>query len=201
MKTLDILKSLGIISILAIIAFSAWYYEIHQVVKWGSLKWIRTTLYSPWLVAVCTALAVVVPFVVFKKININNRTIIVTILLFILSIASYHIGEVGFKSWMSGLVIIVLLVVICGLVFFMVIHFLLHKISWFYVLGVWLAILGCFFMSTQLDSNWIDAIKLGYPFFFIVLNMGVVSTIAAYFATTKESETEFEDILDAPLSV
>jgi hypothetical protein len=102
--------------------------------------------------------------------------------------------------WAFGSTVIIPLAIVVGILFYVLVNFL-HRISLLYILGVWLAIVGTFFFSVQLHSSFVEAVKLGYPFFFIVLNMGLMATLTAYFVKQKDVAIEFEDILDAPLGI
>ncbi len=201
MKNIHFLKSSVFSLVLALTAYGIWSFEIHQIIGWQSVKWLYRPLISPWLIALIAAIAAISPFLIYKKVQINSKTILAAVILFGVGILSYYFAEMGFKMWFGGLYILVSVVALSGLVFYLTTHFLIKKIKAIYILGVWAAIIGSYFFSIALSPNWVDAIKLGYPFFFIVLNVGVVSTFVAQWATVKETDKAFEEVLDMPLGI
>ena len=99
----NVLKSLGITTILAFLAVGIWRAEMTYIVGWKGLNWIYDYLFSPWAITFLVVLATLTPFYIGKEDFSFNRLIKPFALLFTLGIVSYHIAKVQFFHLMFGM--------------------------------------------------------------------------------------------------
>ena len=191
-------KSLALTLLLAVSAFAIWTYEIRYIVGWESTKWVYVNLFSPFIIALLTAFSAIAPFYILKKERLNSPAILGTIILFSIGIGSYFFTKTVLMDLFRGshLLEVSGILLANGAVFYLVISKLIRKIHPFYAISIVLAIIASTVFSTFAHYNFVEGIKIGYPFFFIVFNIGLVSTLTARFSKQKVAFREFEEVLD-----
>lgn len=170
---------------LAIIAFLAWRFEMTFIVGWQGLDWVYSFLYSPSLITILVTLATLLPFYIARKRVIDTKIAIPIFLLFVTGILSYYIASIVLRlgPWAPQILYLSIVVLVNAIIFYFTLVYFVQKVSILYILGVIVAIIAVAPLSDFLD---LDIVKAGVPFFWIVFNMGIVSTLAAKFAQEKQ---------------
>ena len=186
-----ILKSLVITTILAFLALVIWRAEIIYRVGWASLDWIyKYYLISPTVITFLVVLATLAPFYIEKK-EINfNHLIKPFVALSIIGIVSYYVARIPMFSLLFGNnpYILISIALLNGGLFYFIINKTVANVPILYGFLVILAVVAPLFQSLLFNGSPVDSIKEGYPFFFIVFNLGVLSTFAAYYLNKPKIE-------------
>lgn len=177
---------------LSLLAWLCWLLEILFVKGWYSLSWLNGELYSPYFGLLLAAYTFLLPF---KFTGIATKKLILPFfLLLIVNAICYEIGKhlcylmyCRFCFWTTeGIVIIFslafLLFPFMGFFYWLIATKLLRKIKKINILYISLFVFGAIvlsnitiYMSTGFgnQTGWVDAVKMGYPVFWMLFALGV----------------------------
>lgn len=186
-------KSLLLILALALLSIALWLIEILAVKGWSGLNWLNGRRYTPYVIGFLSAVAFVIPFV-FNGTRISNKLLLAFVSIYAISILCYEAGRIlnyiAYSRFMFVTILEVKPFVFTALILFPVLGFscwlitdklirktkeqLILYISLIAVLAIPLSLLTIH-LNTGFGSQtgWIDAVKMGYPFFWITLLMGI----------------------------
>jgi hypothetical protein len=194
---------LGIL-VLAILSEALWLYEIVVRIGWGSLLWLKEDLFSPIAICFCAGTAYILPFIIKYK-QIDSKVILTWLSFVFLNITAFYFGEAVLKNLFSAIIASLSLAAnirmrLFGLsavgIFAFGYHFMtthlimkvrkqqaaLFLISVFlmFVLGIATVI---FIPGYGYNSNLTDAVKMGYPQFWICILLGLSGALTmVYFS-------------------
>ena len=204
---------LGIL-LLATLAEAVWLYEIIVKLGWASLAWLKKDLFSPYAICLCAATAYLLPFIV-KYRQIDGKVILTWLSFFLLNISVFYIGESVLRHLFSPLIALLsfgdsLLMRFFGLFAACVFAFGYFFITQKLIMKVHKQQVALFFLSIFLmfvlgsitvfvipgfgrGESIVDAIKMGYPQFWICILLGLSGILTiTYFSNEKEDSIEHE---------
>lgn len=204
---------LGILG-LALLAYALWLVEINYLIGWEGTEWLAHTHYSVFVIAALVVLAYLLPLrllahkplVVLAKAGIELYFVtLAAYLLEKLVLLTLYTQFYGFlnRDWLLILQVLVLAMTVLS--FYFVTQRWLQSLRWQQTLVFGAAMLLPYplsVLSARLLFNFsknpafLDAIKWGYPFFWITLLMGIAGLIATKNFTKKVAFPVQEDILD-----
>lgn len=203
----EIRQALTGILLLAILAQALWLYEIVVRIGWANLAWLRKDLISPLGVCFCAATAYLLPFVVKYK-QIDGKVILTWLSFICVNIAVFYIGEAVLKNLFSPLIALLsfgkslkmrffglLAVSIFAFGYYIITHKLIFNVRKqqlaLFPLSVFLMfVLGS--ISVFLIPGFgngesiVDAVKMGYPQFWICLLLGVTGILTVIYFSDEE---------------
>ncbi|GJM36206.1 MAG: hypothetical protein DHS20C18_52070 [Saprospiraceae bacterium] len=212
----SILRPLILIIVLAVLANILWFYEIVERIGWPGLDWLSERHYSIYVINLLVIIAYLSP-VYFAKKPAWEKLILTCIELYALGMVAYLIAKAvlytifgsmfTFLNLYSTLAILVLIPFLTAMSFYLVTQRQLYSVSRWVVVPLFLSMSlpiflagGTLQMFRGFDQGIIqyapEAVKIGYPFFWITLLMGICSLLSLSFyqkATVKPSQP---DILD-----
>lgn len=194
MTTGRIWISLIIIFVFSILGLGLWLYEIVEIKTWFGLNWLSEPLYSPFLAALFAVFAFMTPFIVNKQLTIKKALVSISIL-YTINIICFQIGkQLCFEMysrffWFSETTSNTLLIPIKGLFLFIFLGFAYwlttyklikenKKINLFFITVLLLLTIPLSLLTIQINTgfgsgtNWVDAVKMGYPIFWISMLLG-----------------------------
>lgn len=184
--------------VLSVAGNAIWLYEINNCIGWHSLAWLHVHLVSPYIIALFTVSAFILPLIFKNKINYLEVLLAVS-LLYLTSIILYKIGKdlcfFLYRFMAPPVLLISILVVSCIVVFF-ILGFTYWAVSNRLLVAnkkrniILIAIMGLLSIPAAWATvyilpgfgccnDWVDAVKMGYPVFWITLLLGISSIIIA----------------------
>lgn len=178
-------KTLGVIFILALISNSLWLFEITKRVGWQGDMWLQKDLFSPIVIAILAALAFVTPFWMSYR-KIDGRIVLTTLTFCMINLSTYFLTSMILRgayfqpnAFLHFLKIIVLALFIGG--YFYVTDQLImplnkKNIGLFGISAVaiivfsWVSVF--LFKGFGIGTSFLDAFKMGYPFFWLCVLLG-----------------------------
>lgn len=204
----EIKQALIGILLLAILAEALWLYEIVVKIGWTGLNWLKGDLYAPWGICACAATAYILPFIV--KYRLIDGKVILTWLSFIfLNIAVFYFGETVLKKLFSPLIALLsfgesIKIRLFGLFAVSIFAFGYHQMTNQLILKIRkqqvvlfiLAVVLMFVLGNMTvfvirgfgqGSSLVDAVKMGYPQFWICILLGLSGILTVvYFSDGEE---------------
>jgi hypothetical protein len=203
----EIIKSAIGILLLGMLAEALWLYEIQVHIGWASLNWLRNDLFSPLGVGFCAATAYLLPFIV-KYRQINGKVVLTWFSLICLNIAVFYFGEAVLKSLFSRLSFILSLGQSLKIRFFGLFAVGLFSFGYYLItdkliIKVRKQQLVLFILSTLLmfvlgnitvffihgfgnRDALVDAVKMGYPQFWICILLGLSGILTLVYFSEEE---------------
>ena len=187
--------SIAIILIAAILNISFWLFEILVIKKWASLNWLKPPLYAPYAIVLLTTLAYLAPIQLHYRASRINWLISVGGL-YLFSLAEFHAGKqlcyaLYSRYWIITKIDLAIGCTAIGLLFSGLAaacafssRQLNRKISYkpiFVNAVLFICVIPLSLLSIKLipgfgaGSGWIDAVKMGYPAFWITILIGVAA--------------------------
>lgn len=208
------IKSLIFTLVLALIANALWLVELLQVIGWEGMDWVSYLHYSVFIIALFAVAAYVLPFRWIHHISWMQigqaalETYPATVVAFFLAKTILFSIYTRLYGYLNGNMLLLLLVVVVLLISFSI-HFVtkksLRRVRWghgFFVAAgivtvVPLSIMTVrFFPGFSEEASFVSAVKMGYPFFWIVVMMGVLGLRTAMWKPEIDVPVTQEDILD-----
>jgi hypothetical protein len=187
-------RSSLIIFLLALTANILWLSEICLVKGWAGLQWLNGTLYSPYLSTLLCVMSFTTPFLLSGT-RFNTKFVFSAALLFLCSLFLYEAGHIineivysRFSVFISAtnrdlLVYTTLcLFPLLGFSYWLITDKLIRKnretnlllICIITALVIPLSLLTiCLYSGFGSQTGWVDAVKMGYPVFWMTLLMGI----------------------------
>ncbi|MDX1940833.1 MAG: hypothetical protein SFU99_09805 [Saprospiraceae bacterium] len=208
------IRSLIIAVIFGVLSNALWLAEIKLIVGWEGLGWLSYIHYSVFIIALFSVLSYVMPFYFIRDISRRQfwqatlEMYPATLVAFFLaktilfSIYTQFYGYLNSNSLLALLLVVVLLIAFS-------IHFItkktLHRVRWghglFIALGM-VTVVPLSILSVELfpgfgnGSGFVDAVKMGYSFFWITVMMGLLGMRTAMWKPESEATITQDDILD-----
>lgn len=178
--------------LLSLAAWGLWLYEINYVKGWYGLTWLDGSLFSPYYITALVVLSFLLPFIL-NKIRETRFFISAFVLLYIISWICYVGGKLvcyemyarfvgSYPGELRALFISsALLFLACGLGYRFVTHKLITPLqkrkavylSFSLILVIPLSLLTVYLFPGFGDGkDWIDAVKMGYPVFWVTIILG-----------------------------
>lgn len=199
---------------LAILSNALWLGELTQVVGWESLAWLSHLHYSVFIIALLAVVAYVIPFRIIHRtpwLELGQAVLEIypaTLIAFFLSktiLFSIHTQWYGYFNYYIFVGLLVLVVLLISFSIHLVTLKLLRRVRFthgFYMaIGIVMAVPLSLATVRLLpafngDVSFVSAVKMGYPFFWIVMLMGFLGMRSAVWQVKTPIETTQEDILD-----
>lgn len=204
----EIKQALIGIFLLAILAEVLWLYEIVVRIGWVGIEWLKQELYSVWGICLCAATAYILPLIIKYKL-IDGKVILTWLSLICLNIAVFYFGETVLRKLFSPLIALLsfgesLKIRLFGLFAVSVFAFGYYQITDKLILKVRKQQVILFLLSVVLmfilgnmtvfvirgfgqGSSLVDAVKMGYPQFWICILLGLSSILTIkYFSEEDE---------------
>lgn len=182
------------------ISLSMWWYELHKVVGATGFAWLREPLVSVYLISFLIVLAFILPLRVELKMPIAWG-LFYTLVLYAASLGAYFFAKQIFytlytKGLIAGNNYIVTLsiwkllatVILLSAIYFIPMRHFHRTTDGMHILTIMVAIISVVpasLISIEQIPLWsyqtafIDAVKLGYPIFWMPIFLGSLSTAAA----------------------
>ena len=209
---------IAIIFSLAMISMGIWQLEIINRFGWAGLAWLNKGHFSIYLITIFVILAYLLPFSSRMK-DSRWHLLYPGMVLFLISIIGFHLGKtllfIAFSrfSLVPLPILLAAIILLWGLTayFFHVVtkrwiapvkksHFFLVIIS---IIGtIPLSLITVKFYngpSSDQYTSFVDAVKTGLPYFWIVINLGITGLYTNQFLIADEPASPVltrEDILD-----
>ncbi len=197
--------SIGVL-LLAFLAEALWLYEIQVHIGWVGLNWLRRDLWSPIGIAFCAATAYLLPFLI-KYRQINGKVVLTWLSFVCLNITVFYFGEAVLKRLFSPMIQFLtfgqsLKMRFFGLVAIGLFSFGYYQITDKLILEVRKQQLAMFILAAFFMFVWgnitifllpgfgtghslVDAVKMGYPQFWICILMGLSGILTLIYFTDE----------------
>jgi hypothetical protein len=177
--------TLKIIIGLAILSQAIWLFELALRIGWKGLAWLKTDLISPFLIGFFAALAYITPFWVRYR-QIDTRIILTVLTFYMINLSCYLLSDALFKSLqIQGTLFLQILRTLIFIIFVGGYYYVTNElimpikkhlaalfllcIIFMYVFSlISIFIIKGFGTGTQ----WIDAVKMGYPQLWLCVLLG-----------------------------
>ncbi len=181
------------ILLLAMLAEALWLHEIVVRIGWASLLWLKEDLISPIAICFCAGTAYILPFIIKYK-QLDGKVILTWLSFVFLNIAVYYFGEAVLKNLFSRVIVYLSLGANIKMRFFglfavglfafgyhLITRHLIMQVSkqqtvlflisafLMFVLGILTAV---FIPGFGQSAMLADAVKMGYPQFWICMLLG-----------------------------
>ena len=185
---------------IGVISFFMWSYELHQVVGIRGFAWLREPLMSVYIISFLIVLAFILPLRIELKIPIGWALFYI-LLLYGASLGTYFVAkQIFYTLYTKGLIggdnrIITLsiwkllaIVILLSAIYFIPMRHFRRKTDGMHILTIMVAIISVVPASLicieqiplwSHETAFIDAVKLGYPTFWMPVFLGSLSTAAA----------------------
>ena len=196
------------IFLLAILAEAIWLYEIIAQIGWVGLEWLKRDLFSPFVICTCAATAYIVPFIVKYRL-IDGKVILTWLSLVCLNFSLFYFGEIVLRKLFSPLIALLsfgesITIRLFGLFAVASFAFGYYQITDKLIIKVRKQQVVLFILSAVLmfilgnitvfiirgfghGDSLVDAVKMGYPQFWICILLGLSSILTIlYFDDEKE---------------
>ena len=191
MTKIELKQSLFIILSLAVTSIAIWLFEMTKVVGWSSLDWLQADLISPYVICCLAAICFMTP-IVLKYRKIDSKIILTFLTLSLINIATFFLAETFLKGVFNRLSFFseknsfyaLGLITFIGfaLSYYFVTHYLIVNMPKLFVfvfatseiLMFLLAMITAYFIRGYGNNGYIaDAVKMGYPQFWICILLGL----------------------------
>jgi len=195
----SIIKSALWVFVLSVMAWGIWLYEIVDVIGWPGLRWLSQNMYSPYLITLLSAVAYSIPFWSTQKIS-KAKVIVSVFLLYSIATVCFEAGRFfcyllycRVCAFSFPVLILLLVMAFClfpllGIVFWWVTNKYLvpcrkRNILLIAIFASLMLPLSLLTIRIQpgiiLGSDWVDAVKMGYPAFWIINLLGASGLVIA----------------------
>ena len=177
--------ALKIIICLAILSQALWLLELTVRIGWKGFAWLKADLLSPFLIGLLAALAYITPFWVRYR-HIDTRIILTVLTFYMINLSCYLLSDILFKGLqihstplLQILRILIFIIFIGG--YYHVTNELImpikkHMAVLFILCTVFMYVLSLisvlFIKGFGTGTQWIDAVKMGYPQLWICVLLG-----------------------------
>ncbi len=209
------LPTLLLIMLLAVLSNALWLLEVLFVSGWEGIAWLSLRLhYGALAAALCAVFAYLLPFRTLRNAAWANLGIAAleiypaALIAFFLAKTLLFSLYTRFYGYLNSNLLLLLLGLVVLLISFSI-HFVtkgqLHRVRWghgFFVAAGIVTVVPLSMLSVQMlpgfgtGITFVDAVKMGYPFFWIVVMMGLLGIRTASWQPESEVEIVENDILD-----
>ena len=174
------------IGVLAILSQSIWLFEINVKIGWQGAAWLKRDLYAPFFICFFASMAYIFPFWVRYR-KLDTRLILTVLTFYMINLSCYLLSDVvynGMQLQSTALLQVLGLFVFTIFAggYYYVTNELIMPIkkrfaflfaSCVLLMFVLSNVSVFFFRGFGSGTQWIDAVKMGYPFFWIAILLGV----------------------------
>jgi len=178
--------------LLGIASLAMWLTEIRVYIGWEGIEWIRRDLKSVYITILFSVFSYVIPAVIFVRPKWLN-TLLCIFTLYFFSLLSYFVSKwifkqlyikIGEESHVFYVWLLIVTVTIVAIIYYYVKQFLLFRSERFHVMtivAVFISIVPAslitieWFKGYAVIESFVDAVKMGYPLFWLNVLMGWVS--------------------------
>jgi hypothetical protein len=204
MTKIELKQSLFIILSLAVTSIAIWLFEMTKIIGWSSVDWLQADLISPYFICFLAAVCFMTP-IVMKYRKIDGKIILTFLTLSLINIVAFFLAEtflkgifnqLSFFSEKSGLYLlgIVTFIGFAASYYFVTHHLIVNMPKSFVfvfasseILMFLLAMITAYFIRGFGKTSYIaDAVKMGYPQFWICILLG----LSGVFILSRNLETE-----------
>lgn len=186
--------------IVGVISLLMWWYELHQVVGWQGLGWIHQPLISVYIIPFLIVMAFILPLRMELKMPLA-WTLFYFILLYGASVGTYFLTKhIFYILYTQGLIggdngiitrsiwKLMGIVILLSIIYFIPMRHFHRTTDGMHVLTIMVAIISvvpasliCIEQFPLWSSGiaFMDAVKLGYPIFWLPIFLGLLSTASA----------------------
>jgi hypothetical protein len=177
--------TLKIIIGLAILSQALWLLELTVRIGWKGLAWLKIDLVSPILIGLFAALAYITPFWVRYR-QIDTRIILTVLTFYMINLSCYLLSCVLFKSlqtqgtlFLQIIRILIFIVFISGYYYVtneLIMPIKKHLVALFLLCIIFMYVLSLISVFVikgfGTGTQWIDAVKMGYPQLWLCVLLG-----------------------------
>lgn len=182
--------------ILGILSVTIWILEIRYFIGWDGIEWILFDMKSVYLVALFSVLSFVLPPVIIGYSN-SKRALIAALILYVFSIFAFFLSKqifrqlylkIGEKDHVIYVWLLIFLVTITAAIFYLTKDIFLFKSEKFHIMtivAVFISIVPAsmitieWFRGFAVTESFVEAVKMGYPIFWLNILLGWVSYVMA----------------------
>jgi hypothetical protein len=180
-------KTVGTILVLAIISNGIWLFEIVKKTGGYGTAWLQTDLLTPIIISMCIALAYITPFWMGYQ-RIDGRIVLSTLTYGMINLSTYFLtsiilrGSLVETSFSLHLLKIIVLALFAGGYFYVTDQLIMPlekkriALFGFSTIGIllfsWITIF--FIKGYGSNTSFLDAFKMGYPFFWAAMILGFI---------------------------
>ncbi|BDS11404.1 hypothetical protein [Aureispira anguillae] len=203
----QLLYSVFITLFLGLMANGLWLYEIKVIIGWSGLKWLNYEHKSIFIINALVNLAYCIPLWNNELVRKEKKSKLLALFaLYCCTLLAYYSTKLVLFYWMFPFLSIT---VSTPFLIYLFSSKLIHPIKKTAIIFLTMGILFAIFMSSfTLDyipgyggtSGFVDATKMGYPYFWITIMMGGIGNITAQsllIDPSNVSRMNTDDILDA----
>lgn len=191
MTKIELKQSLLIILSLAITSSAIWLFEMTKIIGWSSLNWLQADLMSPYLICCLAAVCFMTP-IVLKYRKIDSKIVLTLLSLALVNIIAFFLAEIFLKGAFNHLNILgeksgfyalgALTFAGFAVSYYFITHHLIVNMPKLYIaifatseiLMFILALITAYFIRGFGNNSYIaDAVKMGYPQFWICILLGL----------------------------
>jgi hypothetical protein len=183
---------LSIPVLLGTVSMILWLTEIIYRVGWNGIEWIVTDLKSVYLLTLLAVLSYVLPMIFLSKVKVRN-TIISLTLLYLFSLLGYFatkwifrqlFDKIGDDTHVLYVWLLIFDVTVIAAIFYYTKQYFLLKSERFHlmtIVAVFISIVPASLISIEWvkgfasTESFVDAVKMGYPVFWLNILLGWVS--------------------------
>lgn len=187
----------------AVAANAIWLYEIIYRIGWAGTQWVGQHYYTIYLINFLTVNAFLMPICLRTKYSKSYWKSLAV--LYTISLAAFYLAKPLFLSFFTPLFFLAIIVVLVSLAYYAVVYFFLGRLSLLFIPILCIVIVSVIFESMFVSTNFAiygstgnfaDAVKMGYAYFFITLNMGLMGLLTHFLWLRDRIGPVSEDILD-----
>ncbi|MCP4438636.1 MAG: hypothetical protein GY810_06790 [Aureispira sp.] len=188
----------------AIAANALWVFEILYIIGWSGTRWVYIDFYySTLIINFLVVNAFLMPLCVGTKHKKNYWKLMIG--LYLVSIFAFYMAKPLFLSFFMPFFFHIFLVGMVCFFYYIFTYYLLEKLSFWFILALFISIVAVVFESEFISQNFAiygptgnfaDATKMGYPFFFITINMGLLGIMTRHWGIKEKQIPVLDDVLD-----
>jgi hypothetical protein len=177
--------ALKIIVSLAILSQALWLIEITVRIGWQGLAWLNSDLVSPFLIGLFAALAYMTPFWIRYR-QIDARIILTVLTFYMINLSCYLLSDVLFKGLQTHstpllqVLRLLIFIIFSGGYYYVTNELIMpikKRFATLFVLCTFfmylLSLVSVFILKGfGTGTQWIDAVKMGYPLLWICVLLG-----------------------------
>jgi hypothetical protein len=191
MTKIELKQSLLIILALAVTSIASWLFEMTKVVGWSSLDWLQADLVSPYLICCLAAVCFMTP-IVLKYQKIDSKIVLTFLSLSLVNIIAFFLAETFLKGVFNRITFFgegssfyflgIVTFIGFAVSYYFITHYLIVNMPKLFillfatseVLMFVLAMITAYFIRGFGNNSYIaDAVKMGYPQFWICILLGL----------------------------
>jgi hypothetical protein len=178
-----------LIGTLAILSQAFWLFEITVKIGWRGTAWLKRDLFTPFLICLFAAMAYITPFWIRYR-KLDTRIVLTVLTFYMINLSCYLLSDVLFKGLqihptpLLQILRILVFIIFIGGYYYVTTELIMpiqKRLAALFALCVLLMYVLSrasifIFKGFGTDTQWVDAIKMGYPQFWISILLGISGT-------------------------